>query len=535
MKRATKVFSLIMAVFMLVAFTAGCNNSGEKQPDPKPSTPDPAPSTPSTPGTTPPATGGTPVKDTLTIACGTEPPSMSTVDNDSLASIYIHLLTNNLLFRANMDTLEVETDLVDTYENISDTEWIFNLRKGVMFHHGKELKAEDVVASIENAKEFPATIPYTGEIKSVEIGADEYQVKITMNAPYSNLLYDLAYHFNYILPKDKLDEGHDFTGNPIGTGPYIFREWSKGNHIILDINENYWNKDEMPTIKTIIWKFIPEGTSRTLALEAGEVDVIYQVETADVERLKADDKFHVEEKPSMENFYMPINTTVAPFDDANLRLAIHCAIDRDAIIQGALNGYGVASYSSVPMGYTGSWEGNSKPYDVEMAKQYLAAWGGDPKSVTLPLLCRTDEQLRIGTIIQGNLAELDINVDLQSIDTATWHSRRAAGDYVAGITSWSPSNGFTYLTRYHSSKATSIPGALVDDQTDQLIDKMKKEMDDEKRLEVMHEIVERVNDLEPHVSLYQSYYFRVWDARLSGIKISATGYMQFHTAKWAAE
>lgn len=471
------------------------------------------------------------VKDTLTIALHAEPPSMSPVDNDSLATIYINLLTNNLLFKIDPETLEVKPDLCESYEQVSDTEYLFKLREGVKFHHGKEFDAEDVVASIENAKEYPASSPYTGEIASVE-AVDKYQVKMTLVEPYSNLLYDLAYHFNYILPKDLLESGHDFAAEPVGTGPYKFVSWQRGSQITLEKFDDYWDETEMPTIKTIIWKLIPEGTSRTLALETGEVDVIYQVETADVERLKANPDVHVEEKTSVENFYMPLNTAVAPFDDVNLRQAINCAIDRDAIIFGALNGYGTPSYSAVPLGYEGAYEGNANHFDLEKAQEYLEAWGGDPASVDLVILCRTDENTRVATVIQDNLSKIGINVTIEQVDTPSWHSRRASGDYIAGVTSWSPSNCFTYLVRYDSVKAESIPGSLVDQQTDELIAEMKKTMDPDARVEVMHEIIDRVNELVPHISLWQGQYFRAWDSKLEGIVISSTGYVRFHTAKW---
>ena len=470
-------------------------------------------------------------KDTLTIALHAEPPSMSPVDNDSLATIYINLLTNNLLFKVDPETLELKPDLCESYEQVSDTEYLFKLREGVKFHHGKEFDSEDVVASIENAKKYPASGPYTGEIATVE-AVDKYQVKMTLVEPYSNLLYDLAYHFNYILPKDLLESGHDFAAEPVGTGPYKFVKWDHGSQIVLEKFDDYWDEAEKPSIKTIVWKLIPEGTSRTLALETGEVDVIYQVETADVERLKTNPKVHVEEKTSVENFYMPLNTAVAPFDDVNLRQAINCAIDRDAIIIGALNGYGTPSYSAVPMGYEGSWEGEANHYDPEKAKEYLAAWGGDPASVNLVVLCREDRDTRVATVIQDNLSKIGINVTIEQVDTPSWHSRRASGDYIAGVTSWSPANCFTYLVRYDSSKAVSIPGSLVDSQTDELIKKMKSTMDLEARLDVMHDIVDRVNELVPHVSLWQGQYFRAWDSKLDGIVISATGYCRFHTAKW---
>ena len=271
---------------------------------------------------------------------------------------------------------------------------------------------------------------------------------------------------------------------------------------------------------------------KRLALETGEVDVIYQVETADVERLKANPDVHVEEKTSVENFYMPLNTAVAPFDDVNLRQAINCAIDRDAIIFGALNGYGTASYSAVPLGYEGAYEGNANHFDLEKAQEYLDAWGGDPSTVNLVILARTDENNRVATVIQDNLSKIGINVTIEQVDAPSWHARRASGDYIAGITSWSPSNCFTYLIRYDSSKAESIPGSLVDEQTDALIAEMKQTMDPDARIDVMHQIIDRVNELVPHISLWQGQYFRAWNSKLEGIEISATGYVKFHTARW---
>ncbi|MDR1732205.1 MAG: ABC transporter substrate-binding protein [Synergistaceae bacterium] len=470
-------------------------------------------------------------KDSLTIATAIEPPSLSTVDNDSLATIYIHLLTNNLLVKADPETLNVVPDLAESWENPSDTEWLFHLHKGVKFHHGREFTAEDVIASIANAKKYPATIPYTEEIEKVE-AVDKYTVKFTLRQPYSNLLYDLAYHFNYILPKDLLESGHDFSSNPVGTGPYKFVEWSKGNHITLEKFDDYWDATEKPSIKTITWRIIPEGTSRTLALEVGEVDAIYHVETADVQRLKSNPEFYVDQLASVENFYLCINTDIAPFDNVDLRNAIHCAIDREALIAGALNGYGVPSYSSIPMGYWGSWDGNAKPYDVALAKELLKKWGGDPTTVILPILVRTDELVRVATIIQDSLAQVGIKVDVVSVETATWHAKRASGDYVSGITSWSPSNAFTYVMRYHSSKRKSVAGACNDQLVDDLIAQMKSELDADKRLDLIHKIVERVNDLAIQPSLWQGEYFRAYNAKLKGIVSSATGYMRFHTARW---
>ena len=152
--------------------------------------------------------------------------------------------------------------------------------------------------------------------------------------------------------------------------------------------------------------------------------------------------------------------------------------------------------------------------------------------MNLVILARTDENTRVATVIQDNLAKIGINVTIEQVDAPSWHARRASGDYIAGITSWSPSNCFTYLIRYDSSKAESIPGSLVDEKTDELIAEMKQTMDSDARIEAMHQIIDRVNELVPHISLWQGQYFRAWNSKLEGIEISATGYAKFHTARW---
>ena len=171
-------------------------------------------------------------KDSLKVALTEEPDYLSTCDHDSLMGVQMNLLTYNGLIRIDMETLAPVCDLAESYTQDSDTEWTFILKEGVKFHNGDELTADDVVASIEYAKTFEASATYTAGMEKVE-AVDGKTVKITTNGPQPNLLYDLAYHYNLILPKSLIDEGNDFSANPIGTGPYKFVEWNKGNDILF--------------------------------------------------------------------------------------------------------------------------------------------------------------------------------------------------------------------------------------------------------------------------------------------------------------
>ena len=472
------------------------------------------------------------VKDTLTIAMMSEPASMSTVNNEAMDPIYSGYLTHNFLMKNDPKTLEPIPDLAQSYELVSDTEYIFKLRKGVKFHHGKEFKAEDVVATINYNKTFPGCKPYVGAIKKVE-AIDDYTVKFIMDKPYPNLLNDLTFKVNFIQAADLIAKGHNFDNEPIGTGPFRLVEWKRGSTIRYERFGDYFNKDEVTNIKTIIWKVIPEGTSRTIALEAGEVDMVFQVETADIERLKKNEKVSVEEIVEVANYAMGINNDLPPFNDVNLRQAIAHAIDRKAIVIGALNGYGIPNFTSCAQNYWGSTTEGACTFDPIKAKEYLKKWGGDPSTVKLSIICWNPMLVRVGTIVQGSLEEiLGIKVELEEVDSATFSSRRASGQYRAFFTYWSPSNSFSYVTRYHSDKRSSVPGACNDAKVDEYVDALRNTVAAEKRLELTHKIIARVNEIAAQPSLFQTYTFRAYNKNLAGAKFTPHGYAYFHTCYW---
>ena len=223
---------------------------------------------------------------------------------------------------------------------------------------------------------------------------------------------------------------------------------------------------------------------------------------------------------------------VEPLNDINFRKAIAYAIDRDAIVLGALDGYAIPNGTSIALGYWGSCEDGAFTYDLEKAKEYLAAWGGDPSAVTLPILAWSEQLVRVGTIIQSNLAELGITVKVVECDTATFSSLRAVGDYYGALSYWSPSNAFSYIVRYDSSKRESVKGATYDEKVDELIAKIKTTVDDDARLELIHECVRRVNEIATQPSLYQPYTFRAYNKNLTGLKFTAHGYLDFSNLAW---
>ena len=125
-------------------------------------------------------------KDTLIIATANETPSVTTNLHNAVAGDYLNKMTHNGLFKTD-ENMEVVPDLVESYENTSDTEWIFHLKQGVLFHNGEEMKAEDVKASLELCKESPEVSQYGTSTGTIEV-VDDYTIKITTDGPQAGLL-----------------------------------------------------------------------------------------------------------------------------------------------------------------------------------------------------------------------------------------------------------------------------------------------------------------------------------------------------------
>lgn len=519
MKKWKRVLAAVLAAAMTMGMLTGCSggssSSGETAAE----------------GESASASSGGSHGDTLRVALTSEPPSLTTCDHDSLISVGMNMLTYNGLVRIDNATLMPELDLASEYTVENDVDWIFKLKEGVKFHNGEEMTSVDVVASLEYAKSIPGSAIYTNNFANIE-AVDDYTVKITTPQPYAGLLYDLGYHYNWIVPKSLLDSGNDFNENPIGTGPYKLAEWVSGTSLTFEAFDEYFDTERAAKIKNLEFSIIPEGVSRAIALEAGEIDFVWETNGADAASLMDNPNVVVEEVNSVDNVMLFFNIDNPPFDDVNLRNAIACAINRDDIIQGALNGYGLANYSVIAQGLWGSTEKDALTYDLDKAKEYLAAWGGDPSTVNLPILVTNETRVAIATIIQSNLAELGINVTVESRDTAAYFEQWERGDYVALIASWSPSNSLTYVQRFHSDRRKGNPGALNDPEVDALVLEAQSTLDDDARLALIEEIVSRVNQQSPQISLYQSVWLRAYNKDLKGVVCSGTGYTSYNEMYW---
>ena len=506
-----RILSFLLATVMASGLLAGCSSDEGKKGSGK-------------------EEGGK--KDSIVIATMGETPSLSPTEHNAVAGSYMNILTYNTLFKTSM-TLEPVPDLVDSYENVDDSTWHFKIKEGVKFHNGDTMTIDDVVASLQWAQGFAEVSLYNKNFVSIS-KVDDQTLEIKTDGPDAMVLSNLCHHGNAIVPKKLIDEGHDFNAEPIGTGPYKFVKWNRGDSLEFEAFEDYF--EGAPSIKNMTWKIIPEGSSRTIALEAGEVDMIIEVEAMDVERIESNSDLTLLKHESTAINWLMLNNEKPGLDNQNVRHAINSAINRDDLVTVAMNGMAAPAYSSTPLGMLGSTDEGADTYDVKKAQEYMDASGVDPKSVKMSIICSNDTKKRAAEVIQSNLTEIGINCEIESMDLATYLSTTAEGNYTASIGGYSSSDMVSYLVGVYHSKSigASNKTRLNNPEIDALIDEAAATVDPEAREVILKEVTVQLNELCPQVSLYQDMYLRAYNANLEGVDINAGGSIRFQDISWKA-
>ncbi|MDO5016420.1 MAG: ABC transporter substrate-binding protein [Eubacteriales bacterium] len=476
-------------------------------------------------------------ENTVVICTADETPSLTTAGHNAVAGDYVNHLTHNGLARLNMD-LNPEPDLAESWEveedeNGEETIWIFTLREGLKFCDGSDLKAEDVVASLLYAKEQPDAANYTQSFDTVE-AIDDLQVKITTPGPSAALLYDLAHHCCFINPKKLIDEGADLNEQVVGAGPYKFVKWNRGESIEFTANEHYWDTERAPKIENVIWRIIKEGSSRTLAMQAGEVDFIIELDSASVDILEGNPNIVISIEPSVSHNWLCINNEKEPFDDINVRKAINCSINKQDVIDVALDGYGEIARGQTPEGMLGFSDKGMEEYDLDKAMEYMEAWGGDPASIELDIICSNDMKRRAAEVIQMNLADVGINATISSMDLATYLSKTADGDFTGFIGGYTSNEMMSFLKGVFLSDSIGAANKTRTNnpELDELIRESMRTVDQDEREKILIQASELLNELCPEIPLFQDNYLKALKANLDGFECTVGGTFWVQDWSW---
>jgi peptide/nickel transport system substrate-binding protein len=377
--------------------------------------------------------------ETLTMVLATEPPTLVSLTNVATTALAVSAKVTEGLLEYDQD-LTPRPQLATSWSISPDGKvYTFKLRENVRWHDGKPFTSEDVAFSILLLKRVhPRGRTTFANVTSVET-PDPATVRIKLSEPAPYLIKAFAAAETPIVAKH-IYEGTDATTNPngnapIGTGPFKFKEWSRGNYIAYERNSDYWGAPD-PKIDQLVVKFIPDAAARSIAFESGGVDFGYRtpVGLSDLDRLKALPKLRFETKGASYSFNvtrLEFNLDNPKFKDIRVRQAVAHAIDRNVIVKTIHYGYATVAYSPVAPGLKEFNDPAPSPYvyDLKAAAKLLDEAGYPPGEakvrfrVTLDFNPITTESRRLAEYIRAALGRIGIAVDLRAQDISSFVKR----------------------------------------------------------------------------------------------------------------
>ncbi|MBI4653588.1 MAG: peptide-binding protein [Nitrospirae bacterium] len=420
----------------------------------------------------------------------------------------------------------------------------FNLKKGVKWQDGVELTADDVLFTYQKVTDPKVATPYSsnyGPVKMVE-AIDKYTIKVTYSEPYAPALESWGMG---IIPKHMLNgkdiNTDEFNRKPIGTGPYKFREWVTGQKIVIEANDNYF--EGRPKIDQYIAKITTDQQTMFLELQAGILGLMnltpiqFKVQSEKAIIKKYFQKFNY---PAFAYTYLGYNLLDPRFADKRVRQAITYAINKKAIINGVLFGYGTPCTGPFP---PESWAYNPNvktyEYDPEKAKALFkeAGWAigksgflekdNKPFSFTILINQGNDVRLKTAQIIQQDLKRIGIDIKVTVLEWQTMlHEFIDKKKFEAIILGWGLSRDPDMYDIWHSSKTKEGEFNFIsykNPEVDRLLLEGRRTFDIEKRKKIYNIIHELLAEEQPYTFLYVPDALPILHKRFKGVEKTALG------------
>jgi len=385
---------------------------------------------------------------TLVIAETTSPPTLSTFTTAWTTAAMRDLLGGLVSVDAN---LNYRDDIAQSWDVSKDgLTWTFTLKPGIMFQDGTPCDAAAVAWNIIHQRDTGASSYLYSAVKDA-IAVNATTLKLILKNPFPNMLYNLSNSFAGINSPTAVKKYGDNYGVTavVGSGPYIFKEWVKGDHITLVRNPDYtwgpsWLSNKGPAyFKTVIYKFVPEAVTKTMLLQAGEIDIVDGVDSTAISALKADPNVIVTMTPGRQLIYMGMNVTKPPFNDVRVRQAMNYIVDRKAIAKNVFHGAGLPAYNYLTPNVQPQVE-SPYTYDPQKASALLteAGWtknadgilekNGQQFAIILWTSSTTD-RVQVATVLQSEMKEVGIKASIQQFDPASYSDMFKTGEQQAFI------------------------------------------------------------------------------------------------------
>jgi peptide/nickel transport system substrate-binding protein len=367
--------------------------------------------------------------------------------------------------------------LAESWEQPDDKTYILHLKKGVKFHNGEPFTAEDAIFTINRGRtSVTATasnvlLAMIEDVKKI----DDYTISVHLNKPFTPFLYVFSEVWGGVVCKKVIEEIGSEAHNkaPIGTGPFKFMEWRKGDRVVLDRNDDYHG--QKAEFERLIIRAVPEDSVRTIELESGAIDMAYQVHVNDFKRIEEHPKLTLMRRNALRVQFFVFNCKKEPLGDVRVRQALVKAVDAAGLQRGVYRGIGYAPAGPLPRDMRYSDRSLEIPkQDVEGAKKLLADAGAKNLKLTI-LTNEQKDRVDAATILQEQFSEIGVEAEIQVLEYGAYDDKINRGDYDIAMYGWGnnlpdPEFALTRLFHTRSIGASNI-SLYSNPKMDELLDK----------------------------------------------------------------
>jgi peptide/nickel transport system substrate-binding protein len=360
----------------------------------------------------------------LTVQSQTEPPGLDMTATPATA-------TSGIVFYNVQESLvkvdrhgKLVPSLAERWHTADNRNYTFFLKHGVRFHNGRELKAADVKYCFERALNPETKHPYAKDYEAIGdiIVKDDYTVTFALKTVNANFLQNIARAGASIYPREAVDT---MKSHPVGTGPFRFEEWVRGDRVVLVKNGDYHVKG-LPRLDRVTFRFVTDPNAVLAALKAGDVDAsLFGLGPEHVQDLVKDARFQVITGDTTNDVILSMNNSRKPYTDVRVRRALTHGINKADVLKGAMFGMGKILGTNVdPLNPYYVDMSKAMPYDPARAKKLLVE-AGYPNGfdTVLKVTPQYDYTVRSGQVIADNLKKVGVNVKVEQIEWGQWLSR----------------------------------------------------------------------------------------------------------------
>jgi ABC-type transport system substrate-binding protein len=466
--------------------------------------------------------------ETFTIAVGVDidtfdPAGTTTTTVANMVSYMVETLTRI------DENGEIQPGLATDWEVSDDgLTYTLQLQEGVTFHDGEPFNAEAVVFSLERVKDEEVQVPIRAAFEPIEsvTATGEYEVEIQLAEPFPPMISALSFEAGSIISPASVDaEGNSYLEytQPVGTGPYMFGEYSAGESFTVTRFDDYW--DELPYYSDVEFQIVPEAATRVSLLRAGQAEMILSPPASDIPALDDDGDIEMLLAPGNRTIFIAINNDTV--DDPRVRLAMNYAVDRDAIIERVL--FGAADPVDAPMdeslfGHSsiGEWE-----YDPDRARELLEEAGVDGLELRfIAPTGRYTQDFQVAQAISGYLEEVGITAPVETMDWPSYVERITAPvdeqEQDLHLLGWAPSymDAFQHMVIFQSNQQP--PNGLAtafytSDEVDGLLADAAVEVDEDTRVDLYRQASEQIWEDAPWIFLYSQRFPIAYSASVTDV------------------